>query len=252
MWTRITKCKWVFCGKCFWHKGALESFQIAPLPAVRSSFRITLKLSTEHGQTLTPRTEILSCSHFDLALHPPSTYYLFSLQLPKRIMLYHSLSLSGLSRPPQLLTAPLTHQAGSQLRASHLRFPLPGGPSPEVPVAPSLLPELRYCPPTLFKAAALNFPPTSHSLPCFVLFHCVYHHLTSSVFCLLVHWLFCARSSPGKGSLWVWFTTVLPAQRAESSSYWILNKYLLSKYFKQVFGSSFWDPHWARCYLETQ
>lgn len=112
---------------------------------------------------------------------------LFSLQLPKRIMLYHSLSLSGLSRPPQLLTAPLTHQAGSQLRASHLRFPLPGGPSPEVPVAPSLLPELRYCPPTLFKAAALNFPPTSHSLPCFVLFHCVYHHLTSSVFCLLVH-----------------------------------------------------------------
>ena len=136
------------------------------------------------------RIGILPLSHWCTFTSPstlPAPTSLFFLQLPKRIMLYHSLSLSGLSRPPQLLTAPLTHQAGSQLRASHLRFPLPGGPSPEVPVAPSLLPELRYCPPTLFQAAAPNFPPTSHSLPCFVLFHCVYHHLTSSVFCLLVH-----------------------------------------------------------------
>ena len=39
VWTRITKCQGVFCGKYFWHKGACESFQIAPLPAVRSSFR---------------------------------------------------------------------------------------------------------------------------------------------------------------------------------------------------------------------
>lgn len=91
---------------------------------------------------------------------PPPSRHLLTCSLfscPSKSCYTTLLSLRGLSQPPQVLTAPLTLQAGYQLRASHLRFPLPGGSSPEMPVVPSLLPGLRYCPPTLFKAAAPNF-----------------------------------------------------------------------------------------------
>lgn len=121
------------------------------------------------------------------------------------------LSLKRPVPPPQVLTAPLTLQAGYQLRASHLRFPLPGRLFPRDASSLSLLPELRYCPPTLFKAAAPQLFPSPHTLPCFVLFHCVYHHLTFSIFCLLVHCLFCARSSLGRGLCECGSLTVLPA-----------------------------------------
>lgn len=124
----------------------------------------TLKLSTE-AQSNTD-TKDGDFKLFPVSPRPPPSRRLLTCSLfscPSNSYYTIPLSLSGLSRPPQLLTAPLTHQAGSQLKASHLRFPLPGGPSPEVPGAPSPLPKLRYCPPILFKAAAPNFP-SPHTL----------------------------------------------------------------------------------------
>lgn len=97
----------------------------------------TLKLSTEHSQTLKPRMEIFKL--FPVSPRPPPSRRLLTCSLyscPSNSHYTIPLSLSGLFQPPQLLTAPLTRQAGSQLRASHLRFPLPGGPYPEVPEAP--------------------------------------------------------------------------------------------------------------------
>ena len=76
---------------------------------------------------------------FPVSPRPPPSWRLLTCSLyscPSNSYYTTPLSLSGLFQPSQLLTAPLTHQAGSQLRASHLRFPLPGGPSPEVPGAP--------------------------------------------------------------------------------------------------------------------
>lgn len=174
-------------------------------------------------------------------LHPPPPHQAVLTSVAQGTLLkmnsYYttplSKPLSGLSWPPQPVAAALTHQAHSQLRASHLRFPLPGRPFPtgaSGSLPPSFQTQLRYCPPTLLKAAAPRFSPP-HSLPCFVLFCCIYHHLTSSVFRLFIHCWFCTRQEipPGEGSLCVWFTAVLPAWITEPSSYGILNKYLLNE-----------------------